>query len=226
MNTKGTDIEGISHSFIPFNNSRKIETLYIDLTKSEEELFSNLHRSNRKQINQSESLNFNIEVIKNPTISDVHEFRDFYNNFAKTVNTYRCGNFHVHTMNLLIKQNALIITRIVSDRNDVLCYRVYLTDGETALSLYSASHFRLKESKEEKRLLSKASRYLLWKNILFFKENNHQTYDMGGLTDNENIRKFKMEFGGEITDVYSGYEANSKVGKFVLWLRSKKMKKG
>ena len=79
---------------------------------------------------------------------------------------------------------------------------------------------------EEKRKLSEGSRYLLWRNILYFKEHNHLTYDMGGLTTNENIWKFKMEFGGEVIPVYSGYEANSMIGKLVLWLRSVKMTKG
>lgn len=48
---------------------------------------------------------------------------------------------------------------------------------------------------------------------------------MGGLTKNPNIRSFKMEFGGEIAHVYSGYEANSKIGQFILWLRAKKSRK-
>lgn len=51
-------------------------------------------------------------------------------------------------------------------------------------------------------------------------------YDMGGLTTNENISSFKIEFGGEITEVYSGYEATSILGKLVLFGRTIKLRKG
>lgn len=129
-------------------------------------------------------------------------------------------------MRLLVDQNALIITKLLNESEVVQCYRVYISDGDIAFSLYSASHFRLSNKTEEKRKLSEGSRYLLWRNILYFKEHNHLTYDMGGLTTNENIWKFKMEFGGEVISVYSGYEANSMIGKLVLWLRSVKMTKG
>ena len=226
LNENISDIQGFSHSIIPKKPLKRIETVHINLTKSEEELHQQLHRSNKKQIKKASTKLLTIEVIDKPRYEDIRTFQKFYNQFAKNKNTYPCNYFHVHTMNMLIAKHALVITRILNEESEILCYRVYITDGETAFSLYSASFFNHKEKSEKKRLLSEANRYLLWQNILYFKKHNHKIYDMGGLTDNENIRKFKMEFGGEITDVYSGYEAKSKVGQFVLWLRSKKMRKG
>ncbi|WP_144512367.1 hypothetical protein [Bacillus sp. FJAT-22090] len=226
MDKRSTDILGFSHSLIPQKTLHKGETLYIDLTKSEEELFQKLHRTNRKQINKAAGHQFYIEVIDRPDMTDIRAFQQFYNYFAKSANTYPCNSFHVNTMSMLKDKNALVITKLANKANEVLCYRVYISDGDTVFSLYSASLFRLKERNEEKRLLSEASRYLLWRNILYFKEHQHTIYDMGGLTTNENIRKFKLEFGGEITEVYSGYEAYSFTGRLVLWLRSIKMKKG
>lgn len=220
------DIEGLSHSLIPRNNFQRIETLYIDLEKSEEELLMGLHRTNRKQIRKALNRQFIIEVLDRPTLSDIRDFQKFYNHFAKYTKTYVCNSFHVHTMSKLKDKDALIITRLLDEGGEVLCYRVYISDGDTAFSLYSASHFRQKEKAEEKRLLSEASRYLLWQNILYFKKQNHRIYDMGGLTSNKNIRNYKLEFGGEIMNVYSGYEAKSFVGKVVLWMRTMKMKKG
>ena len=43
------------------------------------------------------------------------------------------------------------------------------------------------------------------------------------LADDENIRRFKLGFGGEIVSVYSGYEANSIIGALVLKIRNWKM---
>lgn len=218
---------GFSHAYRPVNQLLKQTTLLIDLTKSEEQLLKDLHRTTRKQIRQATKYDFQIEVIDNPTIANIREFQNFYNEFAKYTNTFKCGAFHVKTMELLIESNNLIITRIVNgSSNEILCYQVYITDKETAFSLYSASHFRLKNDSTDKRMLSIASRYLLWKNILYFKGRKNLVFDMGGLTSNDNISSFKMEFGGKITEVYSGYEASSLIGKLVLWGRTIKMRKG
>ncbi|MFE6169865.1 hypothetical protein ACQKND_05120 [Viridibacillus arvi] len=225
-NEKLIDIEGFSHSLVPKKQLQQFETLYIDLTKSENELLQNLHRTNRKQIKKAADHHFHIQVLEKPSIADIRAFQEFYNQFATFAKTYSCNSFHVNTMNMLKDKNALVITKILNEENKVLCYRVYISDGNIAFCLYSASHFRMKENSEEKRLLSEANRYLIWRNILYFKSRNHTIFDMGGLTTNQNIRSFKMEFGGEIVHVYSGYEANTKIGQFILWLRIKKMKKG
>ena len=218
---------GFSHAYRPVNQLIKQTTLLIDLTKSEEQLLKDLHRTNRKQIRQAAKYDFQIEVLDCPILANIREFQKFYNEFAKYTNTYKCGAFHVKTMELLMESSNLIITRIVcKSSSEPLAYQVYITDEETALSLYSASHFRLKDNAIDKRMLSIASRYLFWSNILYFKRRNNLVYDMGGLTTNDNISSFKMEFGGEITEVYSGYETTSLLGKLVLFGRTIKLRKG
>lgn len=221
-----SDIRGFSHSYIPKDYLQQNDTILIDLSKSKEELLKQLHQKNRKQIKKALDRGFHIEILNRPSTKDIRAFQKFYNDFAQNSNTYPCNSFHINTMSKLRNKNALIITKLMNNSFEVLCYQVYISDGETAFSLYSASHFRFKKTSEERRLLSEASRYLQWHNILYFKETHHTIYDMGGLTRNENIRKFKMEFGGKITEVYSGYEANSIVGKLILWLRSIKIKEG
>lgn len=216
---------GFSHAYRPVNQLIKQITLLIDLTKSAEQLLKDLHRTTRKQIRQAAKYDFQIEVIEQPTLANIREFQNFYNDFAKYTNTYKCGAFHIKTMELLMECNNLIITRIGKGR-EILGYQVYITDGETAFSLYSASHFRLKKEAIDKRMLSIANRYLLWQNILYFKDKKNSIYDMGGLTANENIRNFKMEFGGDVTEVYSGYETTSLLGKLVLLGRTIKLRKG
>ena len=218
------DIVGFSHSTFTSGLAR-METSCIDLSKDEDTLFLDLNPSNRKQIRRAVTRNFIIEQLEFPKISDIYEFQRFYNEFAKSKNTYSCNTFHINTMKKLREQNALVIMKILNNNRETLCYRVYITDGENVLSLYSASFYRKFKSATEKRMLSEASRYLLWNNILYFKRRNHKCFDMGGLTDNENIRNFKLEFGGKVVDVYSGYKAKSSVGKIVLWGRNLYMKR-
>lgn len=222
-----SDLIGFSHAYRPVNQLIKQTTLVIDLSKSEEQLFQDLHRTNRKQIRQAAKYDFQVEVLDCPTLANIREFKDFYNDFAKYTNTYKCGAFHVKTMELLMESSNLIITRIVSkSSSEILAYKVYISDEETAFSLYSASHFRLKDNAIDKRMLSVASRYLFWSNILYFKNRKNLVYDMGGLTSNDNISNFKREFGGEMTEVYSGYETSSLLGKLVLLGRTIKLRKG
>jgi lipid II:glycine glycyltransferase (peptidoglycan interpeptide bridge formation enzyme) len=91
------------------------------------------------------------------------------------------------------------------------------------MNLYSASHFRMADSPELKKMLSQANRYLVWKCILLFKEKGYKFYDMGGLSYDDNIRRFKLGFGGKVVPVYWGYEANSIMGSLVLRMRNWKM---
>jgi len=219
------DLTGMSHSLFT-NQKNNIETLHINLLDTEENLFRALQTTNRKQIKKASTRNLLIEINTNPTKNDLKVFQRFYNEFARKKKTYTCNAFHIDTMSRLAKQGALVVTKIKNSSEDILCYRVYITDGTTVMSLYSASHFRDSTVPAEKRLHSEASRYLLWNNILYFKRLNHHVYDMGGVTNNPSIRSYKMEFGGEITKVYSGYNASSIKGKFLLWLRKISMRKG
>ncbi|UZM98838.1 hypothetical protein OL548_31985 [Lysinibacillus sp. MHQ-1] len=52
--------------------------------------------------------------------------------------------------------------------------------------------------------------FLIWHNLLHFKEQGFVLYDMGELTDNLNVRAFKLSFGGQVVNVYSGYITQSK----------------
>ena len=215
-------VKAFSHSFVPKNNLKTLETLQFDLTKDDNDLLMEMQKTTRRQIRRAEDQGLDLIVFENPTDHDLLEFQKFYNQFAKNKKTHACNSFHMKTMKLLREKNALLLTYIKSE-DQVLCYRVYILDGAFAMNLYSASHFRMAESPELKRLLGQANRYLVWKCILFLKEKGYKLYDMGGLSYDDNIRRFKLGFGGKIVPVYWGYEANSVIGTLVLQMRSWKM---
>lgn len=212
-----------TNSLWPVPTLTEQETYQIDLTLSEEALFRNLKKSNRSQIKQATTKSFTHIIETQPSNEELLHFKHYYNQFAKGKNTYQCNSFHLKTLQLLRDQNALIVTKILDNQSKIFGYRIYLTDGIRALTLYSASHFRVSDLPENKRLFSLASRYLLWRNILWFKQNGHVVYDLGSLTNDENIRQFKMGFGGEVVKVYSGYVPKNRMGKFVLCIRNLKM---
>ena len=222
-NTVTSSIISYTNALIQIPALSEVETYQIDLTLSEDELFRNLKKSNRNQINQAASKTFTHIIDTQPSNTDLLLFQQFYNEFAKKKHTYKCKAYHLKTMKLLRDQHALVLTKILSNQGELYAYRIYLTDRIRAYTLYSASHFRRNVLPETKRLSSLASRYLMWKNILWFKQTGHGIYDLGNLTEDENIRQFKMGFGGKIVKAYSGYVSTNRTGKFVLWLRKLKM---
>ena len=46
-------------------------------------------------------------------------------------------------MKLLRDKNALMLTYMQNEEQDIYCYRVYIMDGMFAMNLYSVSHFRM-----------------------------------------------------------------------------------
>lgn len=222
-----SDLVGITQSTNPMKGLKPMETLQKDLTKNVEELFLEISKSTRKQIKQAQKdPSLHSMIISDPTDEEILLFRDFYNQFAETKNTYYCSPFHVKTLKLLRDQKALVLTKVVGSDQQPICYRVYAADGKRAMPFYSASHFRLTDDANVKRLAGKAHRLLKWDDMLWFKSKGYQIYDSGGLTNDVNIRNFKLEFGGEIVTEYSGYLSHSLKGNVLLnarkWQQSKK----
>ncbi|MFB5088603.1 hypothetical protein PGC35_15580 [Psychrobacillus sp. PGGUH221] len=221
QNEPSVSIIGYSHSFMPLSSLSSYETLHIDLMKSEDELMMGMNQTTRRQIRRAEEKAFERVVIEKPTNNDLLKFQTFYNNFAKNKKTHSCNLYHMQTMKLLRDQNALLITYIKQDE-EILCYRIYIIDDNVAMNLYSASLFRMAESAETKKMMGQANRLLTWKSILWFKNKGYDVYDFGGLTTDQNIRRFKFGFGGEIVPVYFGYQANSYAGSIILKIRDLK----
>lgn len=215
---------GYTHSYIPKSSLRNFETIQIDLLKDENELLMGMHKTTRRQIRGALERGFKHVVRENPTDQELREFQVFYNRFAKNKRTHTCSSYHMQTMKLLREKNALMLTYMQDKDKNILCYRIYMTDGIVALNLYSASHFRLAEDPEIKRILSQANRLLIWKCILWYKDKGQLLYDMGGLSDDENIRRFKLGFGGKIVQAYYGYKSQSMIGKVILKIRDLKLK--
>lgn len=212
-------VQAYSHCLVPRASLKTLETLQIDLTKDENSLLSDMNKTTRRQIRRAEDRCLEHVVIENPSDQDLMDFRVFYNQFAKNKKTYACNSFHFKTMQLLREKNAILLMYVKDGQKNIYCYRVYIKDSVFTMNLYSASHFRMADSPEMRKILGQANRYLIWKSVLWFKEKGYTLYDMGGLTTDENIRRFKFGFGGEIVPVYWGYEANSIIGSLVLQIR-------
>lgn len=216
-------IHSFLHSFVAKENFRAFDTLQFDLTKGHEVLLMEMNKSTRRQIRRATEEPLEFIHLDKPTNQDLLEFQKFYNQFAKNKGTYTCNRFHMNTMKLLRDQDALVLTNMKNQQGELLCARIYIVDQEFVMNLYSASHYRMSESPAFKRLLGQANRYLIWRSMIYFQEQGIQVYDMGGLTESANIRRFKLGFGGEIVPVYSGYEGVSFAGHLIVKMRNWKI---
>ena len=192
----------VSYSYMRNNRNNPLfikklrYTILIDLTDDNEIIFQNYKTKTRNEIRRAikENVNFSIET-------NLNEFISFYNGFAikkgQTLLSY----------NSLRKLKPLIITK-ASQNNKVIVMHAYITDREiNTVRLINSASNRL-DADSNRRLIGWSNRFLHYQDMLYFKEKNIKTYDLGGTAhhtknkDNHHIEEFKKEFGGKIIDEY------------------------
>lgn len=120
------------------------------------------------------------------------------------------------TFNLLVREKALLLTEVRSECGQTLCYGMDVVHGKKAMSYYVATTNLFMKPEHLKQPIRYAHCYLLWHNLLYLKRQGYELYDMGELTDEVALREFKLGFGGQIVDVYSGDIAQSKISALLL----------
>lgn len=167
-------------------------TKTIDLNQTEEALLASFSKSTKYQINRArrENLQFIIE-------NDTDAFIAFYNEFARMKGQQLITNkiYFQHP-------ECFRITKAVFE-DEILVMHSYLLDRTNKLVRIhlGGSHFR---ERNDKSLIGRANRFLLFEDMLYFKKEGFAIFDMGGYgvnTANEEILRinaFKDEFGGVI----------------------------
>ncbi len=199
-------------------------TLQIILQQDEDVLLADLSKMNRYMLRRAKKEPYQVIVKENPTDLELQEFQQFYNTFAKMKDTNRVRKFHMQTLKLLREKGALVYTKLQNNEGDALCYRIYIVDGDMVLNLYTGTAAWIKDRPDLKQQIRFANRYLLWENIMMFRNRGFARYDFGALTNKEEIKEFKLGFGGQEVDVYFGYLTDSMIGKLFLQLRKLKFK--
>lgn len=188
--------------YIELNSGKdsKSTTRIIDLQQSIETIFSGFTKNTRYEIRRAESREqLTIETIQHPTINDILEYKEFYNNFAASKGLYRLDLIKTKA---LAENKCLVLSRI-KDNDNVLAYHAYIYEAKERAALTTSSSL-YKLNKENAPLIGMANRLLHYKDIIYFKEIGTKIYDLGGIymkNDNlefANVAKFKASFGGEI----------------------------
>lgn len=199
-------------------------TLQIVLQQDESVLLADLSKMNRYMLRRAKKEPYEVIVKENPTDLELKEFQQFYNEFAKMKDTNRVRKFHMQTLKLLREKGALVYTKLQNDQGHALCYRIYIVNDDMVLNLYTGTAAWIKDRPDLKQQIRFANRYLLWENVMMFRSRGYATYDFGALTSVEEIKEFKLGFGGQEVDVYFGYLTDSTLGNLILRLRQLKFK--
>lgn len=197
-------------------------TLLTDLQQTDDELIKMCESNCRNEIRRAikdEDVAF---MWHGDNINDsvIEEFVSFYNQFSKEKNW---GEVDMRQLSQNMKRyrsrNGLIISCACVEGNRSV-YHVYIADGRRARLLHSCSLYRKNESKEMRKKIGMANRYLHYDDLRKLRDMGYQQCDWGGAGKNSevyNIYKFKKSFGGKHTLVYNGTDYQNPILRWLYW---------
>ncbi|GEC82828.1 MULTISPECIES: hypothetical protein [Lysinibacillus] len=205
-----------THSLVPSRKLIKREAVHIRLTDHEYMMLSALSKNTRKLLRRAQEESYQVFLYKEPSEDNLRAFQQFYNEFAKRKKIDQINKLQMEAIMLLNQQQALLLSEVRSICGQTLCYRLDIVHAQKAMSYYVATCHASALPTHLKRPMRYANRFLLWHNFMYLKQQGFVLYDMGELTDIETVRQFKLSFGGQVVNVYSGYIAHSRISALLL----------
>ena len=174
---------------------RSANTMLVDLGMTPEQLLASFKSRTRSVIRQAERLGTIAEIEP-----DHQHFLTLYNQFAE-----RRGLSQLRATHALASPSETVITKAVLD-GQVLIWRGYLADKNAGRvrNLVNATIDYPPDDRTTPRLAGMAHRYLVYADMVRFRQIGYTTYDFGGYavsTDDPkllNINRFKDSFRGRI----------------------------
>lgn len=194
--------------------------LCIDITKTEEDLLKEMSKKTRYKIRRAKRENVQVTYNEHPSVTDIKEFARFYNTFAKEKGIAPCK---VNKLIGLKESDMLLLTNAYYGDERKLAANATITNDGLAISLYGASG-RFQYEDISGQFISRANGYLHWSGMMYFKRLGYHTYNMMGLTMDENntehqkINDYKRSFGGMDQTVYQSFLSQSKLGFLLIWV--------
>ncbi len=177
---------------------------YINLTKTEDQLFSEMHQKTRYNIRLAEKKGVKIEIVKD-------DFKKYFEEFYMLLKeTAKRDNFGLHPkiyyqniFETLTANNAFLV--IARYDNNILLVNLVLLYGRVAYFVFGGS------SGKFKNLMF--SHLAQWEAIKEAKTQGMAIYNLGGVQGSdkgyenyEGISGFKKRFGGEIFEYSDSYD--------------------
>jgi len=174
----------------------------IDLEKTEEEIFENVHPKNRYNIRHAEKKGIKAEIVKD-------DFKKYFETFFSLLSeTAKRDNFNLHPkayyQNIfatLKENNAFLVIARYGEK--ILLVNLILLFGETAYFLFGGS------GGEYKNLMF--SHLAQWEAIKEAKKRGFAAYNFGGVDGGKQknlggVSFFKKRFGGQLLEYSDSYD--------------------
>lgn len=183
----------------PINRARlhceAYDAIYVDLSRSEEELANAMHPRLRQDIRNAEKKNMEFITISNPTEKDTLEAMISFNAF---IQDKPIAPLTKRWMLAAQRSGNLLINKIRYSNEDVVTH-IFLSDKKTALNTQSFHNANFNNPEISKF----ANKLLHWKEILLYKELGFSQYSFGPVNKNlKGITQFKTWYGGSIMQNY------------------------
>ncbi len=175
-------------------------TVELDLVQVTESILSNFSSEIRIQSRKAEKAGISCFFQ-----DDIDGFVDFYNDFALKKGTYTTSKEYLKALNGNLKMS------FAKNNEEILVAHSYLVDKDLGIVRGINSGTKRLNENYDSKLISKAHKYLILKDILYFKEMGFKTFDFGGYakdTNNESLKginKFKLMFGGKVVSCLNYY---------------------
>lgn len=177
----------------------KMSTLEINLSLSEDKIFSEMKSRLRSYINQAEKLEFQCGF------SDVYSdqlFNEFFKNQLAHAKEKKLLPPNRERFLSYMSSNNFLLSSI-KYKNQSLVQHFYIHDSERIRMV--TSHHCTGLNKESEEQVALANKFLHWQDILEAKKRSLKIYDFGGIsTDPDNgIARFKKSYGGEVKNYFN-----------------------
>ena len=211
-------LEGVALDYEDFS------TMILDLSKSEDELWSRVHKNDRYKIRRADrdQVIYQLSGPAGIDIALIDRFADFYDQFAawKGLTKLRRNRLKGYA-----KNDSLYISNVQTHDGEILGWHSYVRVENRIRLLQSASTRGSCSSSSFRSMLGRANRLHHWNDIVEFKKLGIETYDFGGwYTGDSNdellaVNHFKEKFGGEVIASVNFSRPVTMKGRLYLTLR-------
>jgi len=201
---------------LPHSHSSKHYTLVLDLTNELESIWRGFNRTTRNEIMQAQKIGIKVSID-----NSYKDFIDSYEQFA------RFKGLAATTLPSRVMPKKGFLFSAEFD-GQILSWHYFLSDDKYCRSYMITSKLP-SANRSVAKLISRASRLLIWEAIKSFKARGFQIFDFGGyyMGKDKNdprfsINFFKKGFGGTLAIRYDYKIYNSQIYKFVETIYNRK----
>lgn len=195
-------------------------TVFIDLTRPEDELFAGIKSGTRRDIRIAMRNDGISAQLWHPAGRDtITEFCQLYDRFAKSKGLARANRSKLDS---LAANSDLLLSCARLPSGEPLVWHAYVMSAGRARLLYSAS---VRMTSTGGQLVGRANRFLHWADILGIKEKGIGLLDLGGWHDGQEpellrINAFKEEFGKTVVQTHNCVRGQTLLGELAMRLLS------